>query len=235
MQNRLIIGDASQVLDRLINENVQVDCVFTSPNPLFYSKTKNGLGLDVENYIGAEQKVSEYILHLCAVFSLVRKILKETGSLWVHMMDTYMVNGSMIQVPERFAIEMVARVGYLLRGKKVWLRGEHEITPGSTAAMSLCPWDWEHVYWFTKTQDYTFNRQSRYSKTSVIDAPYLDNEMTEEVIISALDLTTREGDVVLDCFMGAGPTGKVAKDMGRRFIGIDIVAEKVNAARERLG
>ena len=34
--------------------------------------------------------------------------------------------------------------------------------------------------------------------------------------------TTKEGDVVLDCFMGSGTVGKVANSYNRRFIGYDI-------------
>jgi DNA modification methylase len=43
------------------------------------------------------------------------------------------------------------------------------------------------------------------------------------------------GDVVLDPMMGSGTTGKMAVRAGRRFIGIDIAAEYVALARERIG
>jgi DNA modification methylase len=43
------------------------------------------------------------------------------------------------------------------------------------------------------------------------------------------------GDVVLDPMMGSGTTGKMAVRAGRRFIGIDIAAEYVELARERIG
>lgn len=43
------------------------------------------------------------------------------------------------------------------------------------------------------------------------------------------------GDVVLDPMMGSGTTGKEAIKAGRRFIGIDIAAEYVELARERIG
>jgi DNA modification methylase len=43
------------------------------------------------------------------------------------------------------------------------------------------------------------------------------------------------GDVVLDPMMGSGTTGKEAVKAGRRFIGIDIAAEYVALARERIG
>ena len=43
----------------------------------------------------------------------------------------------------------------------------------------------------------------------------------EVVIRHLMDLITLPGDLVLDGFMGTGTTGKVARDTGRRFIGIE--------------
>jgi DNA modification methylase len=42
------------------------------------------------------------------------------------------------------------------------------------------------------------------------------------------------GDVVLDPFMGSGTTGKMAKELGRPFLGIDISAEYAEIARKRI-
>ena len=46
--------------------------------------------------------------------------------------------------------------------------------------------------------------------------------------------STNRGDVVLDPFFGTGTTGAVAKQLGRRFIGIEQDADYVKAARERI-
>ena len=45
---------------------------------------------------------------------------------------------------------------------------------------------------------------------------------------------TQRGDLVVDPFMGAGTTGVVCRELGRRFVGCDIDADAVAAARERL-
>jgi len=45
---------------------------------------------------------------------------------------------------------------------------------------------------------------------------------------------SREGDVVLDCFNGAGTTGLVALKLGRRYIGIDLNAEYLDMTIKRL-
>ena len=46
---------------------------------------------------------------------------------------------------------------------------------------------------------------------------------------------SNENDTVLDCFMGSGTSGVVAKEMNRNFIGIEIVKEYYNIAKERIG
>ena len=48
-------------------------------------------------------------------------------------------------------------------------------------------------------------------------------------------LSTNEGDVVLDPFVGAGNSGVAARTLGRRFIGIDVSAEYLETAEKRIG
>lgn len=46
---------------------------------------------------------------------------------------------------------------------------------------------------------------------------------------------SNEGDTVLDCFTGSGTTGKMAKQLGRNFIGIEISQEYLDIAKQRIG
>ena len=45
---------------------------------------------------------------------------------------------------------------------------------------------------------------------------------------------SNEGDTVLDCFAGSGTTLKMARAMGRRWVGIEINPEYVEICRKRL-
>jgi site-specific DNA-methyltransferase (adenine-specific) len=45
---------------------------------------------------------------------------------------------------------------------------------------------------------------------------------------------SNEGDTVLDCFLGSGTTGKVAKQLNRQFIGIEISPEYMEIAKKRI-
>lgn len=55
-------------------------------------------------------------------------------------------------------------------------------------------------------------------------------EMISNLIINS----SKEGDTVLDCFMGSGTTGVAARNLNRNFIGIEIDQEYFNTAKERI-
>lgn len=56
----------------------------------------------------------------------------------------------------------------------------------------------------------------------------------EEVIRLLINKFTKEGDIVLDCFMGSGTTAVVCKQLNRNFIGCDISKEYCDIANKRL-
>lgn len=45
---------------------------------------------------------------------------------------------------------------------------------------------------------------------------------------------SREGDLVLDCFMGSGTTGVACRKLGRRFVGIEILEEYYKLSKKRI-
>jgi len=45
---------------------------------------------------------------------------------------------------------------------------------------------------------------------------------------------SNEGNTVLDCFLGSGTTGKMANQLNRKFIGIEISQEYLEIAKGRI-
>lgn len=55
-------------------------------------------------------------------------------------------------------------------------------------------------------------------------------DIIENLIINS----SKENDVVLDCFMGSGTTGVACKNLNRNFIGIELDEKYFNIAKERI-
>lgn len=79
----LLCGDVKEQLQRLIDAKLQVDCIVTSPP--YYGQRDYG----VDGQFGHEEHPSEFIAALVEVFALCRKVLRDTGSLWINIGDTY--------------------------------------------------------------------------------------------------------------------------------------------------
>jgi site-specific DNA-methyltransferase (adenine-specific) len=56
----------------------------------------------------------------------------------------------------------------------------------------------------------------------------------EELVNRHILSWSNEGDTVFDCFLGSGTTGKVAKQLGRKFISIEISQDYLTIAKERI-
>lgn len=56
----------------------------------------------------------------------------------------------------------------------------------------------------------------------------------EQLIKTCILASTRESDLVLDPFMGAGTTALVATSLGRHYLGIELIPEYVAMAKKRL-
>ena len=59
-------------------------------------------------------------------------------------------------------------------------------------------------------------------------------QMPKNVVRRILEISSQEGDIILDSFMGSGTTCKVAKEMNRNYIGIEINPIYYKLAKKRI-
>lgn len=85
MIGKIIQGDALSVLKTLDDESV--NCCVTSPP--YYNLRDYG----VDGQIGLESTPEEYIQNLVEIFREVRRVLKNDGTLWVNIGDSYAGSG----------------------------------------------------------------------------------------------------------------------------------------------
>jgi DNA modification methylase len=82
---KVIIGDAMEELATLPEKSVS--CVVTSPP--YYGLRDYG----VDGQLGLEATPAEYIEKMVAVFAEVWRVLRDDGTIWVNMGDSYSSNG----------------------------------------------------------------------------------------------------------------------------------------------
>ena len=83
--NNLLIGDCRNILPTLEAQSIQ--CVVTSPP--YYNLRDYGVNMQ----IGQEATYQEYIDNLVSVFREVRRVLKDDGTVWLNLGDSYAGSG----------------------------------------------------------------------------------------------------------------------------------------------
>jgi site-specific DNA-methyltransferase (adenine-specific) len=78
-----------------------------------------------------------------------------------------------------------------------------------------------------KVFDYSIHRHNHNDKFHPTQKPV-------SLMKWCLELTTNEGDLVLDCFAGSGTTGVACVQTGRRFIGVEIDPDYYAIAKRRI-
>ncbi len=76
-------GDVTESLQLLAEAGLEVDCIVTSPP--FYGQRD----YEHDEQIGLEEHPGEFVEKLVEVFRACKPVLRETGSLWVNLGDTY--------------------------------------------------------------------------------------------------------------------------------------------------
>lgn len=138
----------------------------------------------IDKQLGLEPTFQEYVTKLCDVFNEVKRVLKNTGSCWVNLGDTYSGGGNtndrfqkqgisksvgeykfnfklnqiqekcLCQIPFRFAMEMTNR-GWILRNTIIWWKPN--CIPSSVKDRFTV--DFEYVFLFVKNKKYWFETQ----------------------------------------------------------------------------
>jgi hypothetical protein len=92
--DKILCGDAIEVLRTLPSESV--NCCVTSPP--YYGLRDYG----VDGQIGLEQSPAEYIARLVEAFREVRRVLRNDGTLWVVIADSYAGSSKGAQTAEKW-------------------------------------------------------------------------------------------------------------------------------------
>ncbi len=146
----------------------------------------------------------------------------------------------LIGVPWRLAFAL-QEAGWYLRADIIW--NKPNCQPESVKDRPTR--SHEYVFLLSKSERYYYGHDvlrgpnGRNSRTvwDINTMPYPEAHFATfppALVEPCLSAGTTRGSLVLDPFLGSGTTGLVAREMGRRFVGIELNADYVRIARDRL-
>jgi len=135
------------VMDRLKDLNDgSVQCVVTSP-PYYGLRNYN-----VDGQLGLEDTPEEYVENLVKVFREVRRVLKDDGTVWLNLGDSYTNSKQLVGIPWRAALALQAD-GWYLRQDIIW----HKPNPMPESVKDRCTKAHEYIFLLSKSAKYFYD------------------------------------------------------------------------------
>ena len=151
----IINRDALYALRELPSESV--NCCVTSP-PYYGLRD---YGLDAQ--IGREDTPEQYIGRLVEVFRELRRVLKDDGTFWLNIADTYCGSGMKAGCKQKDLIGIPWLVALALRGDGWYLRSSiiwHKTNPMPESTRDRPTRCYEYVFLLTKSKKYYYDWQA---------------------------------------------------------------------------
>jgi site-specific DNA-methyltransferase (adenine-specific) len=203
----------------------------------------------------------EYLDWLTVCFTEVFRTLKPGGFCAV-VIGTVLLNGRQYPVPHHFTV-LAEKIGYEYHQEIVWYKVTGGVKRAGVTIQHPYPGYYhpnimtESILIFRKPGPKIFEGRSKEEKEANrinIDtiftreiannvwhiAPVPPNYLPhpcpfpEEIPYRLILLYSYKGDLVLDPFLGIGTTAKVAKALGRQFVGYDVQKKYIEIAYQRL-
>ena len=170
--NKIVNADCLEVMKEIPDKSI--DLVITSP-PYF-----NLRNYGITGQIGLEKSELDYIAKILEITKEIRRVLKNTGSFYLNIDDTFSGScggygslesknrknignvprvknlyprKSLLCIPFRIAIGMIEQQNWILRNDLIWFKPN--AMPENIRDRFVR--DFEYLFFFTKNQDYHFN------------------------------------------------------------------------------
>jgi len=181
-----ICGDSLEVLRSFPSNSV--DCCMTSP-PYWGHRQYAAAG------IGLERTHTEYVSRMAAVCEEVKRVLKNTGSLWLNIGDTY-EGKRLLGIPWRVALRLTDQQGWLIRNDVIW----NKIKGAPDNAGDKLRNVHEHVFHFVRQRSYFYDadairstpRQSKVLNGAVVSATGVSGVRYRRQIELSTELSPQE-------------------------------------------
>lgn len=239
--NKIHCADSLDIIKKFPDNCI--DIVLTSPPYNF------GINYENTNDVNIWE---DYFNKLFNIFRECVRVLKDSGRIIINVQPMFSD-----YIPTHHLISnFFLKEGLIWKGEIIWEKNNYNCkycTWGSWKSPSspYLKYSWEFIEIFCKNSlkkegdknnidiDSEEFKKWVYGKWSIAPERNMkkykhDAMFPEELVKRLLKLFSYKNDIVLDPFNGAGTTTKVAKQLNRKFIGIDISDEYCKTAEDRL-
>ena len=199
-----------------------------------------------DDQLGLEKTPEKFVENLVNVFREVRRVLRDDGTVWLNLGDSYLANKQLSGIPWRVAFALQAD-GWYLRQDIIWSKPN----PMPESVTDRCTKAHEYIFLLSKSPKYYYDNEA-IKEESQLDASETKNKRSvwsvspvaykeahfatypPELIKPCILAGCPEGGTVLDPFGGSGTTAQVSNNLNRNAILCELNPEYVEIAKVRL-
>jgi len=148
MKIDIYAGDCLDSLKQL--EDQSINTCITSP-PYWGLRNYN----DEEKQLGMEDTPEEFVNNLVEVFREVKRVLRDDGTVWLNLGDTFLPNKQLGCIPFKAALAL-QQDGWYLRQDIIW----HKPNPMPESVKDRCTKAHEYIFLFSKSKKYYFDNEA---------------------------------------------------------------------------
>tara|TARA_R100001163_G_scaffold64054_2_gene57375 strand:+ start:4691 stop:5563 length:873 start_codon:yes stop_codon:yes gene_type:complete len=163
---KILQGDCLDKLKELPDQSIHT-CV-TSP-PYFNLRNYN----DEDKQLGMEDTPEQFVNNLVQVFREVKRVLRDDGTVWLNLGDSFLPNKQLGCIPFKVAIAL-QQDNWILRQDIIW----HKPNPMPESVKDRCTKAHEYIFLFSKSCKYYFDNEA--IKEPSIYAPNKTHEVERE-------------------------------------------------------
>lgn len=251
--NEIYLGDCVEVMKKKVDPE-SVDLIFADPpynlsgNGLHWKGNKTGGDWFMVNEAWDKMTAPEYLKFSRLWLGMSHKVLKNNGSIYIAC--SYHNIGEIIMTLKQLQFEV----------KNVITWYKTNAMPNMTRRVFTH--STEFIIWAVKGKNWVFNYNELKELNPEKQKDGTDKQMRdlwslplvqgkerlkgednralhptqkpEEMLKRIITAGSNKNDIVLDPFLGSGTTAVVAKELGRRYIGIEKEEKYFKASKERL-
>ena len=224
----LMLGDSYKLIKKIPDNSV--DLIFTDP-PYNLSKYSTGniklswrkeINNDLAEWDKKEFSPADWVKEF-------KRILKLTGNIFVF--TSYNLLGKWHEAFDSefdtFQFVVWHKTNPIPKFRKAGFLNSCELV--------ICLWDKGHTWNFGKQSEmHNFIETPICMGLERLKEPKHPTQKPLKVLKHLMKIASNKGDVVFDPFMGVGSVGVACKELGRKFVGIEVDKEFFEAGKKRI-